>query len=225
MYKICLALIGLCFCSSTMAQKRDLLPQEFGSFGAINTVSANAARLDGDYYFAEAEKFEHKGDMNQALTLFGKAAFEYNTARNYNSFGQALIRMSNVHLLMNHYKEAEQVILNVALKNYSKIGSRSGQMLAYNQLGKVYYNANKLTEALWFYTQQGILARQIKDNPAYIDSMLGIIFVKIKKKQYSMALKDVATAELFATNTNTTDYTTHFLYTRSVIDENSGETK
>lgn len=225
MYKICLALIGLCFCANTMAQKRDLLPQEISSFGAINIVSSNAERLDGDYYFAEADKFERKGDMNQALTLFGKAAFEYNTAHNYNSFGQALIRMSNVHLLMNHYKEAEQVILNVALKNYSKIGSRSGQMLAYNQLGKVYYNANKLTESLWFYTQQGILARQIKDNPAYIDSMLGIIFVKIKKKQYGLALKDVATAELFAANTNTTDYTTHFLYTRSVIDENAGEKK
>lgn len=174
--------------------------------GAVNIVVSNLEENDGNDYFAEADKKERQGDLNDAITLFSKAAFEYNSAKKFNQYGSALLRLANAHYLMSHYTEAEQVTLNVALKNYAKIGSRTGQMESYNQLGKIYLASDKLTQSLWFYTQQGILAKQVGDNNAYIDSILGIAQVKTKKKEYSLALKDLSRAELLAKSSNLTKF-------------------
>lgn len=226
MYKLCLTLFSLFVGSNLLAQTSSIIsPAPSSGFGAVTIAVSKDHAADGDSYFYEADRLEKIGKMNEALTLFGKAAFEYNTVKDFNAFGNALLRLSNVHLLMNHYKEAEQVILNVALKNYSRIGNKRGQMESYHQLGKVYYASDRLTQSLWFYTQQGILAKQLKNHPAYLDSMLGVIFVKIKKKQYSMALKDVGNAESFATASKISDYNTQFVYTRSVIDEKANQKK
>jgi len=220
MYKVCLTVCSVLFCFGAMAQTNNFIPSSpAGSGGAINIAVSTLDEADGDSYFAEAEKTQRRGELNEAITLFGKAAFEYNSAGKYTSYGAALLKLSNVHLLLNHYNEAAQVILNVALKNYSRIGHRSGQMESYYQLGKVYYASNKLTESLWFYTQQGILARQIGNNSAYIDSMMGIVQVKIKKKEYSLALKDVSRAEVFAKANKVSQYNSQFKNTRSLIKE------
>ena len=208
------------FSFGAMAQTSSFVPSApLGEGAAINIAVSTLDVADGDAYFAEAEKTQKRGNLNEAVTLFGKAAFEYNSAGQYSSYGIALLKLSNVHLLLNHYNEAAQVVLNVALKNYSRTGSRSGQMESYYQLGKVYYASNKLTESLWFYTQQGILARQLHNNAAYIDSMMGIIQVKIKKKEYSLALKDVSRAELFARTNKVSQYNTQFKNTRNLLKE------
>ena len=199
MYKLCFALICFAFSSSVMAQTNSPgQPEQLPGNGAITIAVSGMDEADGDIYFEEAEREEKNGDLNDALTLFGKAAFEYNNSRKFSRYGASLLRLSNVHFLMEHYTEAEQVILNVALKTYSRIGNRPGQMASYNQLGKIYLAANKLTQSLWFYTQQGILAKQTSNNTSYIDSILGIAQVKIKKKEYSLAIKDLNRAESYA---------------------------
>lgn len=220
MYKISLALFFLFSGAHAIAQTNSMvLPDQGFGGGAINIAISKGEEETGDDYFSEAEKNEKRGDLNEALTLFGKAAFEYNTSREFASYGAALLRLSNIHLLLTHYTEAEQVILNVALKNYTRIGSKKGQMDSYNQLGKIYYSANKLTQSLWFYTQQGIIARQIKNNPSYIDSMLGIVAVKIKKKEYKLASKDITKAELFARSVNVNQFNAQIKQSRSLISE------
>lgn len=165
---------------------------------AINIAVSSTDETEADILFADAERNERRGDLNEALTLFGKAAFEYNSDKKLTKYAASLLRMSNVHLLLSHYSEAEQVILNVALKTYSRIGSKSGQMASYNQLGKIYFGANKLTQSMWFFTQQGILAQQLKNNSSYIESILGIATVKIKKKEFGLALRDLTKAETLA---------------------------
>ncbi|MDQ7949605.1 MAG: hypothetical protein REI78_06915 [Pedobacter sp.] len=220
MYKFFLALICLFFAASSMAQNVNSGPQDTPQFGtAINIAVSPSEESDGDEFFADAEKNEKKGDLNEALTLFGKAAFEYNNDKKFSRYAAALLRMSNVHLLLAHYTEAEQVVLNAALKTYSRIGSRSGQMAAYNQLGKIYYAANKLTQSLWFFTQQGILAQQLKNNTSYIDSVLGIALIKIKKKEYYLATKDVNRAELLAKTARITQFAQQIKNSRQVIAE------
>lgn len=203
MSKICLILIGLFILSQARGQTSPFFSQQPPPVnGAVNIVVSNLDENDGDSYFADAEKNERRGDLNDAITLYGKAAFEYNSARKFTQYGSALLRLANVHYLLAHYTEAEQVTLNVALKNYSKIGSKTGQMESYSQLGRIYFAADKLTQSLWFYTQQGILAKQINDNNAYIDSILGLAQVKTKKKEYTLALKDLNRAELLAKSSN-----------------------
>jgi len=187
--------------------------------GSINIAVSGADDADGDTYFQEAEKNEKNGELYDALTFFGKAAFEYNNSGNFSRYGAALLRLSNIHFLLEHYTEAEQVVLNVALKTYSRFGNRTGQMASYNQLGKIYLASNKLTQSMWFYTQQGILARQSNNNSAYIDSILGIVQVKIKKKEYSLATKDLNKAELLAKSVKINQYKGQIKQARSSITE------
>jgi len=196
MNKICLALICFWITSNALAQSNVSGPQDVTSIApAINVAVSSADETEADIFFADAERNERRGDLNEALTLFGKAAFEYNSDKKLTKYATSLLRMSNVHLLLSHYTEAEQVVLNVALKTYSRIGNKAGQMASYNQLGRIYFGANKLTQSMWFFTQQGILAQQLKNNTAYIESILGIATVKIKKKEYNLALLDVNKAE------------------------------
>jgi tetratricopeptide (TPR) repeat protein len=189
------------------------------SGAAITIAISGAEEEEGNNFFLEAEKNERRGDLNDALTYFGKAAFEYNTSGKFNRYGAALLRLSNVHLLMEHYIEAEQVVLNVALKNYVRIKSRAGQMESYNQLGRICLAANKLTESLWFYTQQGILAQQLKNNSSYIDTVLGIAKVKIKKKEYRLAVKDINRAELLSRNNKFGQFKAEIREARGIIKE------
>ena len=207
MYKLCFAVLCLIFSYPAMAQTTNFSQQEasYGG-GSINIAVSGVKDADGDDYFHEAEKNEKNGQLYDALTLFGKAAFEYNNNGNFSRYGTSLLRLSNVHFLLEHYTEAEEVILNVALKTFSRFGNRSGQMASYNQLGKIYLASNKLTQSMWFYTQEGILARQANNNPSYIDSILGLAQVKIKKKEYSMAMKDINRAELFAKTVKITQF-------------------
>ncbi len=223
MNKICLVLVCLFIAPSLKAQIIKSSPQEVSpSVTAINVAVTLTEETVADDYFDDADRSERKGSLNEALALFGKAAFEYNNDKKYNRYATSLLRMSNVHLLLTHYVEAEQIILNAALKTYSKIGNKSGQMVSYNQLGKIYLASNRLTQSLWFYTQQGILAQQLKNNNAYIESILGIVSVKIKKKEYAMATKDVDRAEVLAKNANTTQFSPQIKWNRNFIAEKTG---
>jgi tetratricopeptide (TPR) repeat protein len=173
---------------------------------AINIAVSKFESESGDIIFDQAESQEKKGDFNEALTLYGKAAFEYNVLKNYNKYGQSIMKMGLMHYQLGRYIDAEQILINVALKNYSKMGSKSGMMTTYYQLGKVYYAANKYTQSLWFYTQQGILAQQLKNNFSYIESILGIAQVKIKKGDLTLAGRDVNRAEFLASSIKTPQY-------------------
>lgn len=226
MYKIVLACISVFASFQVYAQNIDKSDnQELNSGGsAINIVVSKFDEADGNTYFDEAESLERKGEYNDALTMFGKAAFEYNAVRNFNRYGQAIIKMSNMHYQLGRFTDAEQILLNVALKNYSKMGSRIGLMNTYNLLGKVYLANNKYTQSMWFYTQQGILAKQLKSNNSYIESVLGVAQVKIKKKDFSLALKDLKTAEYLATSIKSTQYKAQIKDAREAI-TNKGTTK
>jgi tetratricopeptide (TPR) repeat protein len=168
--------------------------------GPITITYFTPEDFTGDDYLFEAEQNERKGNLNRAVTLYGKAAFEFNSSKKNMQYGLALLKLSNVHMLLNNYTEAEQVVLNVALKNYSKTGNVIGEMNSYQQLAKIYLAANKLTQALWFSTQQGILAQRLSNNNSYIQSILGLALVKIKKQEFNLANRDLNRAELLAKN-------------------------
>jgi len=213
-----LAIIFVIIAGQSQAQTgHSLSDPELSGNGAINIVVSSLDENEGNNYFSEAERNERNGAYDEALTLFSKAAFEYNSAKQFSRYGSALMRLSNVHYLLTHYTEAEQVVLNVALKNYSKIGSRTGQMESYAQLGRIYLASNKLTQSMWFYTQQGILARQIGSSTANIESVLGIANVKIRRKEYVMAARDLNKAEVMAKSANTTQFKTQIREARSLI--------
>ncbi|ARS41724.1 hypothetical protein CA265_19535 [Sphingobacteriaceae bacterium GW460-11-11-14-LB5] len=217
MTKIVLALIGLFASLQLQAQNIDKSEIQEPNGSAINIAVSKFDLEDGNSFFEEAEDLERKGDYNEALTLFGKAAFEYNAVKNFNRYGQAVIKMSSMHYQLGRFTDAEQILLNVALKNYSKTGNRAGVMNTYNLLGKVYLANTKYTQSMWFYTQQGILAKQLKSNNSYIESILGIVQVKIKKKDFTLALRDLKSAEWLANSIKSTQYKAQIKDAREMI--------
>lgn len=219
MTKIVVAFLSLFASLQLNAQNIDKSDfQEPGIGGsAINIAVSKYDLAEGNNYFEDAEDFERKGDFNEALTLFGKAAFEFNAVKNLNLYVQALTKMSNMHYQLGRFSDAEQILLNVVLKNYSKMGSRSGQMNTYSLLGKVYLASNKYTQSMWFYTQQGILAKQLSNNNSYIESVLGLVQVKIKKKDYTLASRDLNQVELLSRSLKSTAYKSQIKDARDVI--------
>jgi len=218
MTKMVVAFLSLFASLQLYAQNFDKSDQEPGAGGsAINIAVSKYDLAEGNNYFGDAEDREKKGDYNEALTLFGKAAFEFNAVKNFGLYCQALIKMSNMHYQLGRFTDAEQILLNVVLKNYSKMGSRVGQMNTYNILGKVYLADNKYTQSMWFYTQQGILAKQTGNNNSYIESVIGVAQVKIRKKDFVLATKDLNRAELLAKSIKSNQYKTQIKESREII--------
>jgi len=227
MTKIVVAFLSLFASLQLNAQNIDKSDfQEPGIGGnAINIAVSKYDLAEGNNYFEDAEDFERKGNFNEALTLFGKAAFEFNAVKNLNLYVQSLTKMSNMHYQLGRFSDAEQILLNVVLKNYSKMGSRSGQMNTYSLLGKVYLASNKYTQSMWFYTQQGILAKQLGNNNSYIESILGLVQVKIKKKDYTLASRDLNQIELLSRSLKSTSYKSQIKDARDVISSKTSSKK
>ncbi|MNJ99987.1 26S proteasome subunit RPN7 [compost metagenome] len=194
-------------------------PSNTSQFSINLAVLGSESRSAADNFLEQADRYEKFGDFDSAAAMLSKAATEYQQNKKLASYGTTLIRLSNLYILLANYSEAEQIVLKQVLKNYTKMGSRTGQMAAYQQLGKIYLAANKLPQSLWFYTQHGILAQQLKDNNAYIESVLGIISVKIKKKDYQLAVKDLNRVELLSKNINTIQYNQLIKRNRALIAE------
>lgn len=222
MKKVCLFM--LLFVSAFFAKAQSAiapgLDQANSSQFSINlAVLGNTSRSNADMFFEEGERYERFGDFDEAVSMFYKSAKEYQQDKKFSRYGTALIRLSNAQLALSNYAEAEKIVLKQVLKNYTRIGSKSGQMSAYQQLGKIYLAANKLPQSLWFYTQQGILAQQLQNKNAYIESILGIASVKIKKREYQLASKDLNTAELLSKNANIVQYNQLIKSNRALIAE------
>jgi tetratricopeptide (TPR) repeat protein len=227
MKNCCLLLIAIVFSLSAKAQVTVSpgLEQPNSLQFSVNLAVLGNNLTNGDDFFDEAERYERMGDFRGAVSMFNRAANEYQNNRKFSRYGTALLRLSNAHLSLSNYMEAEQVILSQALKNYTKIHSKDGQMASYQQLGKIYLAANKLTQALWFYTQQGILAQQLNNKAAYIESVLGIAVIKIRKKDYKLATKDLNTAELLSKNANINQFNQQIRNNRALIAEKTATKK
>lgn len=210
-------IFSLFFSIAVVAQGNMRAVAVFSTPDSTNKVVPKTAEPSGIDFYKQAQGLEKAGNYNDALTYFGKAAFEYNVLKDYPKYTLALLKMCTMHVNLKKYVEAEQILLNVVIKNYAKTSNKLGLMNAYCQLGKIYLASNKQTQSLWFFTQQGILAQQLKDNPSYIESVIGIANVKIKKKEYRLAQKDLLRAEKLASNIKSLAYKERIKSARQLI--------
>lgn len=212
--------LSLFFLNGAKAQRRLGVVPVAAITGGSDSIRISTSKIEeptGTDYYKQAEGLEKAGNYNEALTYFGKAAFEFNVLKDYPKYTLALLKMCTMHVNLKRYTEAEQILLNVVIKNYAKTSNKAGLMNAYYQLGKIYLAANKQTQSLWFFTQQGILAQQLKDSPSYIESVIGIANVKIKKKEFKLAIKDLLRAEKLAASIKSVAYKEKIKIARALI--------
>ena len=63
------------------------------------------------------------------------------------------------------------------------------------------------------------------ENSSYSESILGLVQVKIKKKEYTLAMKDINRAELLAKSVKTTQFKGQIKQARAAIAEKKSATK
>lgn len=182
---------------------------------------ANPDEIFANNFLMEAEKSEKLGRLNDALTLYGKAAYEYSNAKLNSMYASTLIKMSIVHRALKNYKVAEDIVMNLVLKTYAKLGSKTGEMKTYQELGKIYLEEGRFTESLWFFTQQGILALETSNKIAYIESVIDIARLKIKKRDFLLANADLNRAEILAKNANTNEFHAQITTVRNDLKDKS----
>lgn len=222
MHKYLLILAVVLFSKVTAANSADYIKVPYPFISQVLYLGPTHPKIiNANNFFAQGEKMEQDKRYNDALIYFGKAAVEYGSAKITGKHAESLLRMSDIHRVLKNYKIAQDIVLNTVLKSYSKLGSKLGEMNAYRQLGKIYLDEGRYTESLWFFTQHGIIAQQTTNKLAYIESVIDIARLKIKKKEYSMATADINRAEILAKNANTTKFASHISEVRKNVKDRS----
>ena len=103
----------------------------------------------------------------------------------------SLIFKANILLKKGKIKHAENMILKTALLINNGLNGKKKEQACYLQLGKIYLQARKYTQAKWFFIQSLTLSNQLNLNEQKIESLLLLAKVKNIIKDYSLALSDL----------------------------------
>ncbi|MCY7292223.1 MAG: hypothetical protein LH615_08580 [Ferruginibacter sp.] len=103
----------------------------------------------------------------------------------------SLIFKADILLRNGEIKKAEHLILRNALLINNGLNGKKKEQACYLQLGKIYLQAKRYTEAKWFFIQSLTLSNQLNLKAQKIESLLMLAKVKNIIKDYSLALADL----------------------------------
>ena len=103
----------------------------------------------------------------------------------------SLIFKAKILLKKGEIKQSENMILKTALLINNGLNGKKKEQACYLQLGKIYLQAKKYTEAKWFFIQSLTISNQLNLNEQKIESLLLLAKVKNIIKDYSLALSDL----------------------------------
>lgn len=89
------------------------------------------------------------------------------------------------------YQESAIDFTIKALHAYSKYNDTPGLRTSFDNLVKVYKDQKKYPQAKWFVLQSNTMAREQKDVPGIISTLLQLSNIKIAIKDYSLAMQDL----------------------------------
>jgi len=132
----------------------------------------------------------------------------------------SLIFKATVLLKKGEIKQSENLILKTALLINNGLNGKRKEQACYLQLGKIYLQAKKYTEAKWFFIQSLTLSNQLNLNEQKIESLLLLAKVKNIIKDYSLALSDLIIVKDLLKNGNSIyqiDYNLQLAQTNSYL--------
>ena len=132
----------------------------------------------------------------------------------------SLIFKANILLRKGEIKQAENTILKTALLINNGLNGKRKEQACYLQLGKIYLQAKKYTEAKWFFIQSLMVSNQLNLNEQKIGSLLLLAKVKSLIKDYSLALSDLRLVKKLLQNGNSIyqiDYNLQLAQTNSYL--------
>ncbi len=113
---------------------------------------------------------------------------------------ECLIYKSGILLALGDVRSAEDIILKQSLSLCT--GNKKREQECYLQLGKIYLEAKRYTEAKWFCIQSSSLAERNNFRTGKIESLLLLAKVKISIKDYGLALQDLMIVGRLMTDQN-----------------------
>ncbi|MFD1629077.1 hypothetical protein [Pseudopedobacter beijingensis] len=102
---------------------------------------------------------------------------------------------AKLYLAVGEYKAAEDLLMKKALMKSYKFGDKEAEMKVYYLLGQRYFITVNDTESLWFYLQAATLSEKLRQYDYTIQSLLMVSEIKMKRKDYSLALQDLRKVE------------------------------
>lgn len=136
-----------------------------------------------------------KKDFEKALNHNFYALGVYEKAGQRDSMAYAYFQQSKIHALMGDKVEAELILLKRALPLFSYSENISGRMFCFRELGNIYLQQKRFSEAKWFFIQQNILARSLNNKTELFNSLVNLGNTKIAIKDYNLAVKDLREAK------------------------------
>lgn len=96
------------------------------------------------------------------------------------------------------YQDAAIDFTIKAIHAYSKYNDTPGLRTSFNNLVRVYKDQKKYPQAKWFILQSNTMAREQKDVPSIISTLLELSNIKMAIKDYSLAMQDLNEAVTLA---------------------------
>lgn len=100
--------------------------------------------------------------------------------------------------LKTDYQENAIKYTMSALHSYSRMDDSTGLRISYDRLARVYHDQKKFTQAKWFILQANTMAREQRDVPNIISSLVTLAQIKMDIKDYYLAVGDLQEAQSLA---------------------------
>ncbi|TZF80922.1 tetratricopeptide repeat protein [Pedobacter sp. BS3] len=138
------------------------------------------------------------GRYEQALAYNDEALQLNFTLKRAIPVGNLYLEIASVRTLQQNYPLAESYILKKALPLFRRMGDKNGKMKSFEYLARLYQQQNRYTEAKWYCIQAGMVADQIGDTQARINTLTSLAQIKSASGDRQLALQDFKTAESMA---------------------------
>ncbi|WP_374163870.1 hypothetical protein [Arcticibacter sp. MXS-1] len=138
------------------------------------------------------------GDDAAALRYASSAAELFSSQGRRDSAASAYVMMADLHRDLGNFQKAESLILHRALPMYRGAGNVRGRIKCFRSLGNTYRRQKRYSEAKWFFIQENMQARELRNNPGIINSLTGLASVKNDINDLDLAIADLKEAEKLA---------------------------
>lgn len=118
-----------------------------------------------------------------------KALLNTRLALSYMNYGG----IQNNELKTTYQENALKYTL-AAIHNYSRLDDSTGLRTCYERLARVYFDQKKYSQAKWFILQANTMAREQRDVPTIVSSLVTLAHIKMAIKDYYLAKGDLQEA-------------------------------
>ncbi len=143
-----------------------------------------------------------KQDLQEALAYYQYAGDLAGGGKQPALEALSYVEIGKIKLSQHRYEEAERFLMKKALPLYTRYGNKTGRIICFENLARLYEQQKRYSEAKWYYIQANLLGRKINNEGAVISSLISLGHVKNELGHLDLALQDLKEAEKLASGSH-----------------------